>query len=120
MGALSFIRNRAKAGFPLLRRGAEAILARGGVTPAVTQPGPGGTTILVSPEVVQPKGILRSRSVGFSAIAFLYAIGHAVGWNLWLSEEQAQQLFNVLEPALVALAGWFRVVAHMPTRGPTM
>ena len=113
------VRNRAKAGFPLVRRAAEALLARGSVTPPVTRT-VNGQTVLVEPERVVPKGVLRSRSVVSALIAVAFGLSDVFGWNLGLTEGQAQQVYSVVAPVFASLAAWFRIVAHMPTRGPTM
>ena len=103
----------------IARRVGGALLARGRFVPAVTRV-QNGQTIVVQPEIVEPKGILRSKTVWSAALSLLFAIGNANGWNLWFSEEQAQQILGWLSGGFAAGAIGSRIVATMPTRGPSM
>ena len=115
MGILSFL--RPKPGLPLLRKIAGALLSAGQNVPAVTRPGPAGTTVLVTPEVIEPKGILRSRTVWASLLSAVFALAGVFKWNLGISEADATTTLNTLAAVFAGAAGWFRVKATMPTRG---
>lgn len=105
------------AGFA--RRIGGALFARGRFVPAVTRIVQGRTEI-VSPEVVVPKGILRSKTVWSGLLAAFFAFANAQGWHLWFTAEQASQVLDWLTVVFGGAAVAARVTATMPTRGPSM
>lgn len=103
----------------LARRAAGALFSSGRLIPQITRQ-EGDRTIVVQPEVVEPKGILRSKSVWSAILTLFFGVANAQGWNLFFSEEQAQQILGWLTAGSATAAGLFRVTATMPTRGPSM
>jgi len=108
---------------PLLRRVLTriggALFSPGRFIPEVTRV-EAGRTVVVSPEVVEPIGILRSKTVWSAAIALLFSVANAKGWNLWLSEEQANEAYSWLAALFGGGAVAGRITATMPTRGPSI
>lgn len=96
-----------------------ALFSPGRYIPAVTRVR-NGVEEIVSPEVVEPKGVLRSKTVWAAGLSFLFAIANANGWNLWFSEEQAQQILGWLSAGFGLTAVGTRITATMPTRGPSV
>ena len=101
----------------IARRVGGALFAPGRFIPAVTRV-EAGREVVVSPEIVEPKGILRSKAVWSALIALLFSIANAKGWNLWLTEEQANEAFSWLAALFGGGAAVARITATMPTRGP--
>lgn len=96
-----------------------ALFARGRYVPEVTRV-EAGRTVVVQPEVVEPIGILRSKTVWSALLALLFSVANAKGWNLWLTEEQANEAFSWLSAMFGGGAVVARVTATMPTRGPSI
>lgn len=96
-----------------------ALFARGRYVPEVTRV-EAGRTVVVQPEVVEPIGILRSKTVWAAGLALLFSVANAQGWNLWLTEDQANEAFSWLSAMFGGGAVVARVTATMPTRGPSM
>jgi hypothetical protein len=103
----------------LARRVGGALLARGEVIPAVTRIVQGRTEV-VSPEVVIPKGILRSKSVVSALISGAFGVANLFGWDFGFTEAEANTAYTVISTTFAGLAGVFRVTATMPTRGPSL
>lgn len=109
-----------------LRRAARAIknvggflLARGRYEPAVTERLPDGTERVIRAEIVEPKGILWSKAVLFGLVAVFFAFANGRGWNLWFTEDQARELIGYITAGAGVGAVVSRILAWMPTRGPT-
>ena len=108
-------------GLPWLRKLAGALLSPGRYEPArPARTTSSGATTPAVPEVVEPKGVLRSKTVWTCIVLIFFSIADARGWNLGFTQEQAEAWFPTIEAGLATLAGWFRITAWMPTRGPTM
>lgn len=103
----------------IARRVGGFLLAQGRYVPAVTRVR-NGVEEIVSPEIVEPKGVLRSKTVWSAAIALLFSIANAKGWNLWLTEEQANEAYSWLSALFGGGAVAARITATMPTRGPSV
>lgn len=101
------------------RQAIGALFARGRFVPAVTRI-QNGVVVVVSPEIVEPKGILRSKTVWSAAIALLFSVANAKGWDLWLTHEQANEAFSWLAALFGGGAVASRITATMPTRGPAI
>lgn len=95
------------------------LLARGRYEPAVTETLPDGTQRIIKAEVVEPKGVLWSKSVLFGIVAVFFAIANGRGWNLWFTEDQAREIISDLTAGAGVGAIISRILAWMPTRGPT-
>jgi len=96
-----------------------ALFARGRFVPAVTRV-EAGREVVVSPEIVEPIGILRSKTVWIALLALIFSVANAKGWNLWLTEEQANEAFSWLSALFGGGAVVSRITATMPTRGPSI
>jgi hypothetical protein len=70
----------------IARRVGGALFSPGRFIPAVTRV-EAGREVIVSPEIVEPIGILRSKTVWSALLALLFSVANAKGWNLWLTEE---------------------------------
>jgi len=95
------------------------LFARGRYEPAVTETLPDGTQRIIKAEVVEPKGVLWSKSVLFGIVAVFFAIANGRGWNLWFTEDQAREIISDLTAGAGVGAIISRILAWMPTRGPT-
>lgn len=95
------------------------LLARGRYEPAVTETLPDGTQRVVRAEIVEPKGVLWSKTVLFCLVTIFFAVANANGWNLWFTEEQAREVIGMISAGAGAGAIVSRIIAWMPTRGPT-
>lgn len=95
------------------------LLARGRYGPAVTETLPDGTQRVVRAEIVEPKGVLWSKTVLFCLVTIFFAVANANGWNLWFTEEQAREVIGMISAGAGAGAIVSRIIAWMPTRGPT-
>ncbi len=108
---------------PLLRRVLQrvggALFSPGRFIPAVTEIR-AGQTVVVQPEVVEPKGILRSKTVWSALIALLFSVANAKGWDLWLTQDQANEAYSWIAALFGFGAAASRVTATMPTRGPSI
>lgn len=101
-----------RRGLPLIRRVGEALLARGQFIPADPVAG--------TPEVVEPKGILRSKAVGFGLLG---AIVSAIQiYQIIQAPTIDAEALQLAGGAFIGSCGaiWGRIVAWMPTRGPTV
>ena len=78
-----------------------------------------GTQRIIKAEVVEPKGVLWSKSVLFGIVAVFFAIANGRGWNLWFTEDQAREIISDLTAGAGVGAIISRILAWMPTRGPT-
>lgn len=95
-----------------------ALIARGEFIPAVTRI-EAGKVVEVSPEKVVPKGVLRSKTVWAGIIAGVFAFANSQGWALGLSAEDAQTIFGYISAGGGVGAIVSRILAWMPTRGPS-
>jgi len=96
-----------------------ALFARGRFVPAVTRV-EAGREVVVSPEIVEPIGILRSKSVLSGLLAAFFAYANVQGWDMWLTPEQADAALGWLTTVFGISAAGFRMTATMPTRGPSL
>lgn len=96
-----------------------ALFARGRYVPAVTRV-QNGVEEIVSAQILEPIGILRSKTVWSALLALLFSVANAKGWNLWLTEDQANEAFSWLSALFGGGAVVARVTATMPTRGPSI
>lgn len=101
------------------RRIVGALLAKGEYRPAVTKETTAGNEVIVEPEVVKPKGILRSKTVIAGLIAVFFAIANSQGWNLFFSEADANEVIAYITAGGGIAAVVSRILAWMPTRGPS-
>lgn len=108
------VRNRAKAGFPLVRQAAEALLAKGNYTPAVTATNAAGQTVVLSPEVVNPKGVLRSTTV-LAGIAGALSSGSIIYENLRAGQAPEEAVIAAFLFSLGTI--WRHVRSWLPTKG---
>jgi len=105
MFILSFLNNRRKAGFPLLRRAGAALLSPGGSVPGATAN---------APPVEMPKGLLRSKTIVATLAGFIYTGGVALG--LW--DMPQEQFLAIAIPAVTTIiAVYGRIVAKTPLKG---
>lgn len=111
--AFTFARER-----QLGKRVYDALLAPGRYEPAVTRTGAAGQTIVEREEIVEPKGVLRSRSILSTLVALIFVILDAANVDLGLGSEEATALIITLGELLgLGGAAWFRMIANMPTAG---
>ena len=105
MGIISIVMNRAKAGFPLIRRAGAALLSPGGTTPGPTPD---------DPPVEVPKGWLRSKTIVATIAGFAYTLGITLG--LW---DIPQEDFLAIAIPLLTAAGaiYGRLAAKSPVSG---
>ena len=106
-----------KPGLPLLRRVAGALLARGQYVPAVTRTGPNGQNIIVSEEVVEGQGALRSTTVQFGLGGIVASVTGII--TAVQAEPFDLEVLGLAVAGLVTSAGaiWRHVRSWMPTRG---
>ena len=106
-----------RPGFPLLRRVAGALLARGRYIPAVTTANIDGKTVILTPELVEPKGILRSTTV-WAGLGTAATSGTALV-ALIKAGIPDDAVFQATAGAFVGslLVIWRHVRSWMPTRG---
>lgn len=95
------------------------LLARGRYEPAVTETLPDGTQRVIRAEIVEPKGVLWSKTVLFGIVAVFFAYANGRGWNLWFTETQAREVISDITAGAGVGAIVSRIIAWMPTRGPT-
>lgn len=111
-----------RPGLPFLRKLAGALFAEGQYIPARPASITANGTVISppQPEYVEPKGILRSKTVWSAIVSAVLAMANIFGWDLGFTAEQADEIYNAGSALFALLAGVFRVGAWMPTRGPTM
>jgi hypothetical protein len=103
----------------IARRIGGALFSPGRFVPAITRIR-NGVEEIVSPEIVEPKGVLRSKTVWSALIALMFSVANAKGWDLWLTHEQANEAFSWLAALFGGGAVASRITATMPTRGPSV
>ena len=97
--------NGARNGFPVLHRVGDALFAPGAPGHPATETEPA--------EPPQPKGVLRSRTVW----AVVFALGCRIAIMVGIEESWVNAALQVAELAGISAAGYYRVIATVPTRG---
>ena len=89
----------------------DALFAKGGDTQVPAAPGEPPITVTI------PTGILRDGANQSIIITVLFALARWKNWNLWFTEDQANQIYEQALVIFGSLAGYLRTRSNNITRG---